>query len=287
MLAVRAFDALLRERGVPYHAERPLGPYTTMKVGGPAEFLVEPRTPEDLAAVFSAAREVDLPVRFLGSGANLLVGDAGARGAVIHLRHFGRRDGLHVGAGYSLPRLCKETASEGLAGLEILAGIPATVGGAIRMNAGGKHGDIASSVRYVDVMTPAGEIRRMSKDQVGFRYRRTSLDGAIVIAAGFELRPADGVRARYDAVMDEKRKAQPLGTHNAGCMFKNPPGGQAGRMIDECGLKGERVGGAHVSRKHANFIVNDGSATASDVLALVDRIRSRVPAPLELEVEVW
>ena len=155
------------------------------------------------------------------------------------------------------------------------------------MNAGGKHGDIASSVRYVDVMTPAGEIRRMSKDQVGFRYRRTSLDGAIVIAAGFDLRPADGVRARYDAVMDEKRKAQPLGTHNAGCMFKNPPGGQAGRMIDECGLKGERVGGAHVSRKHANFIVNDGSATASDVLALVDRIRSRVPAPLELEVEVW
>jgi UDP-N-acetylmuramate dehydrogenase len=287
VLAVRAFDALLRERGVPYQAERARAPVTTKKVGGPAEFFVEPRTPEELAAVFAAARECDLPVRYLGSGANLLVRDPGVRGAVIHLRHFGRRDGLHVGAGYNLARLCKETASEGLAGLEVLAGVPATVGGAVRMNAGGKHGEIASSVRYVDVMTPAGEIRRLSREQVGFRYRRTSLDGAIVIAAGFELRPEDGVRARYDAVMEEKRRAQPLGTHNAGCMFKNPPGGQAGRMIDECGLKGERSGGAHVSRKHANFIVNDGGATAADVLRLIDLIRSRVPAPLELEVEVW
>jgi UDP-N-acetylmuramate dehydrogenase len=287
VLAVRAFDALLRERGILFHAERPLAPFTTMKVGGPAEFFVEPRDPEELAAVFVAARELDVPLRYLGSGANLLVRDAGVRGAVVHLKHFGRRDGLHVEAGYNLAKLCKETAAEGLSGLEVLAGIPATVGGAIRMNAGGKHGDIASAVRYVDVLTPAGALRRLSKEEAGFRYRRTSLDGAIVIAAGFDLRPADGVRARYDAVMDEKRKAQPLGSHNAGCMFKNPPGGQAGRMIDECGLKGERVGGAHVSRKHANFIVNDGHATASDVLRLVDVIKSRVPAPLELEVEVW
>ncbi len=287
MLAVRAFDALLRERGIPYFSERPLAPHTTMKVGGPAEFFVEPRTPEELAEVFSAAREGDIPVRYLGSGANLLIGDAGVRGAVIHLKRFNTRNGFEVGAGYNLAKLCKETAAEGLAGLEVLAGVPATVGGAIRMNAGGRHGEIASAVAYVDVMTPQGVLRRLSKDEVGFRYRRTSLDGAIVVAAGFALRPEGAVRSRYDAILDEKRGSQPLGTHNAGCMFKNPPGGQAGRLIDEHGLKGERVGGAHVSRKHANFIVNDGSATASDVLRLVDVIRARVPAPLEFEVEVW
>jgi UDP-N-acetylmuramate dehydrogenase len=258
-----------------------------MKVGGPAEFFVEPRTPEELALVFIAAREADLPVRYLGSGANLLIRDAGVRGAVIHLRRFDAREGLHVGAGYNLARLCKETAAEGLAGLEALAGVPATVGGAVRMNAGGRHGEIAAAVRYVDVMNPAGELLRLTHEQIGFRYRRTSLDGAIIVAAGFGLEPAEGVRERYDAVLEEKRRSQPLGTHNAGCMFKNPPGGQAGRLIDEGGLKGERVGGAHVSTKHANFIVNDGGATASDVLQLVERIRSRVPVPLDLEVEVW
>jgi UDP-N-acetylmuramate dehydrogenase len=287
VLAVRAFDALLRERVIPFQPERPLGPYTTMKVGGPAEFFIEPRSPEELAEVFAAARECDVPVRYLGSGANLLVGDAGVRGAVIHLRRFNGRDGLHVGAGYNLAKLCKETALEGLAGLEVLAGVPATVGGAVRMNAGGRHGELASAVAYVDVMTPQGALRRLSKDQVGFRYRRTALDGAIVVAAGFVLRPADGVRERYDAILEEKKRTQPLGSHNAGCMFKNPPGGHAGRLIDEAGLKGARVGDAHVSAKHANFIVNDGRATASDVLRLVDVIRSRVPAPLELEVEVW
>jgi UDP-N-acetylmuramate dehydrogenase len=287
VLAVRAFDALLRERGIPFFPGRPLAPFTTMKVGGPAEFFVEPRSPEELADVFAAARDCDVPVRYLGSGANLLIGDGGVRGAVIHLRRFNGRDGLHVGAGYNLAKLCKETASEGLGGLEVLAGVPATVGGAVRMNAGGKHGDLAGALAYVDILTRAGALRRVPKADVGFRYRGTSLDGAIVVAAGFDLRPADGVRERYDAILDEKRRSQPLGTHNAGCMFKNPPGGQAGRLIDEAGLKGERVGGAHVSHKHANFIVNDGHATASDVLRLVDVIRSRVPAPLELEVEVW
>ena len=108
-----------------------------------------------------------------------------------------------------------------------------------------------------------------------------------MIAAGFELRPDDEVRERYDAILGDKKKSQPLGSHNAGCMFKNPPGGHAGRVIDECGLKGERVGAAHVSRKHANFIVNDGGATAGDVLRLVELIQRRVPVPLELEVLVW
>ena len=223
----------------------------------------------------------------LGSGANLLVRDEGVRGAVIKLTHLNRRDGLHVQAGYNLARLVKDTAAEGLAGLECLAGVPATVGGAVRMNAGGRHGETADSILYVDVMTPDGEIQRLKKPEVGFRYRGNDLGARFVLAAGFGLRPDDGVRERFDSIMGDKKKSQPLGSHNAGCMFKNPAGGSAGRIIDQCGLKGERVGGAHVSGKHANFIVNDGSATASDVLRLVEVIRGRVPVALELEVLVW
>lgn len=287
MVASAAFRALLREQDVPVRSDEPLGRYTTLKVGGPADLLVEPRDEDQLAHVVRAARECDVPLRLLGSGANLLVRDEGVRGAVLRLSRLNHRTNLHVQAGYNLARLVKETVSEGLAGLEVVAGVPAAVGGAIRMNAGGRHGEIADSVRYVDVMTSAGEIRRLSKPEVGFRYRGTGLGDAIVLAAGFELRPDPQVQERYDAILGDKKRTQPLGSHNAGCMFKNPPGGHAGRLIDEWGLKGERVGGAHVSSKHANFIINEGNATATDVLRLVDVIRAKVPVPLELEVLVW
>jgi len=287
VLAVHAFDTFLRESRIPVRAEVRLASFTTLKVGGPAEHFVEPRTEDELSKVLRAARECEVPVRLLGSGANLLVRDEGVRGAVIKLTHFTRREGLHVQAGYNLPRLVKETAAEGWGGLECLAGVPATVGGAVRMNAGGRHGETAGAILYVDVMTPEGEMRRLKKQEVGFRYRGNDLGTNLVIAAGFELRPDAGARERFDAILGDKKKSQPLGSPNAGCMFKNPAGGSAGRIIDECGLKGERVGGAHVSCKHANFIVNDGSATASDVLRLVEVIRARVPFPLELEVLVW
>jgi UDP-N-acetylmuramate dehydrogenase len=287
VVAIQGFDTFLRARRIPVRLEVPLGPLTTMKVGGPAEFFIEPETGDQLAEALRAAREAEIPVRILGSGANLLVRDEGVRGAVFHLGRLCRRDGLHVQAGYRFARLVKETAAEGLSGLEVLAGIPASVGGAVRMNAGGRHGETAAAIRYVDVVGLDGSRRRVPRAEVGFRYRGTGLGDAVVVAAGFDLEPADGVLERYEEVLGEKKRSQPLGTHNAGCMFKNPPGGHAGRMIDECGLKGLRVGGAHVSTKHANFIVNDGGASATDVLRLVDLVRSRVPAPLELEVLVW
>jgi UDP-N-acetylmuramate dehydrogenase len=287
VVAVHAFDTFLQERLIPFTLSEPLGPYTTMKVGGPADVFVEPRTPGELAATIRAARECELPVRILGSGANLLIRDEGVRGVVVRLTHFARRDGLHVQAGYNFARLVKETAAEGLGGLECLAGIPAQVGGAIRMNAGGRHGETSTAVKYVDVLTSDAQLRRLTRDEVGFRYRGTGLGDAIVIAAGFDLRPADGIRERYEEVLAQKKNSQPLGTHNAGCMFKNPPGGHAGRIIDECGLKGMRVGNAHVSERHANFIENDGGATAADILQLVELIQKRAPVPLELEVLVW
>jgi len=165
--------------------------------------------------------------------------------------------------------------------------VPGTLGGAIRMNAGGRHGEIGSAVRSVDVMTPEGGFRRVPRAEAGFRYRGNGLDGNVVVAVEFDLRPDPGARSRYEAVFAEKKENQPLNRPSAGCMFKNPPGGHAGKIIDGCGLMGTRVGGARVSEKHANFIVNEGGATASDVFRLIDLIRSRAPVPLELEVQVW
>ena len=279
-MALLAFDTFLHERKVPWKADQRLASYTTLKVGGPADYFVEPRDEEELAATLRAARDCGIPVRILGSGANLLIREEGVRGAVIRLTHLNRRQGLHVQAGYNFARLVKESAAEGLGGLEVLAGIPASVGGAVRMNAGGRHGETSEAILYVDIMTPEGELRRLTKAEVGFRYRGTALGASLVLAAGFDLKPGENLQARYDEVFAAKKSSQPLGTHNAGCMFKNPPGGQAGRIIDECGLKGTRVGGAAVSDRHANFIINDGSATASDVLRLVELIQSRAPVPL-------
>src|SRR6185503_19385194 len=216
VVAVHAFDTFLQERLIPFRLAEPLAPYTTMKVGGPADVFVEPRTAGELAATFRADRECDVPVRILGSGANLLIRDEGVRGAVVRLTHLKRREGLHVEAGYHFARLVHETAAEGLCGLECLAGIPAQVGGAIRMNAGGRHGETAAAVKYVDVMTPDCELRRLKRDEVGFRYRGTALGDAVVVAAGFDLRPADGIWDRYNDVLSQKKSSQPLGTHNAG-----------------------------------------------------------------------
>lgn len=291
MIARTAFGTFLAERGLDASFGEPLAPYTTLKIGGPADYFVRPGTPDELRAAVEAARDADLPVRLLGSGANLLVGDGGVRGLVIHLGRMRRREGLHVEAGYNLAKLVRETVDAGLGGLEALAGVPACVGGAVAMNAGGRHGDISGAIRYVDVLTPAGSPRRLDRRDIPFRYRSWGLDSHVVLAAGFDLRPDPDARRRCDEILAAKKASQPLGTHNAGCVFKNPPGAGAGRMIDECGLKGARVGGATVSRKHANFIVNEGGGTATDVRILIDLVRDRVRArfgtELELEILLW
>ncbi len=287
MSSAGAFLAFLDDSQVPIRLDEPLALHTTFGVGGPADFFIEPRDEEELAGVVRAARGCGMPLRFLGGGANLLVRDEGVRGAVARLAGLNRREGMHVQAGFGLGRLVRETAAAGLAGLEGLAGVPGSVGGAVKMNAGGRHGEIGAAVRYVDVRGDAGEVRRIRREDVGFRYRGTGLNGDVILAAGLDLRPDPAARERHDAILEEKKAGQPLGSRSAGCVFKNPPGGPAGKLIEECGLKGERVGGARVSRRHANFIVNDGGATASDILKLIDVIRRRVPAELELEIQVW
>ncbi len=283
---------------------------TWYRVGGRADLFAEPETVEQLAQVIEAEDKV----RVLGEGANLLVADDGVDGVVISLKNgifseISVDPGSHLlvaGAGVDLRRLITLTSNEGLAGLEILGGIPATVGGAVRMNAGGTFGQIAQSVAHVFVMGRDGRERMLEAWQVDFGYRHSGLEDEIITRVAFALTPEDpkAVRDRLRACMEHKKRTQPMGEQSAGCSFKNPllisdirgvgqPGTRvsAGKLIDLAGCKGLRVGGAQVSEHHANFFVTDKGATATDVIALMDQVRTRVfdkfGVELEREVVVW
>ncbi len=244
-------------------------------------------------------RDEGLPLKVLGRGANVLVSDDGFDGVVVRLDDpaFGRihRCGsrLEVGGGVDLTRLTRYCVGRGLSGLEGMAGIPATVGGAIRMNAGGRFGEFGDVVRQVTVLTRDGKREVWGTEQCGFGYRRSSIGDRTVLSADLELREDDPlqVRRRFEDYFAVKRNTQPLGDRSAGCIFKNPGGRSAGALIDQAGLKGLRSGEASVSQRHANFIVADRGATASDVLRLIDLIRERVRAKfdteLEVEIDIW
>jgi UDP-N-acetylmuramate dehydrogenase len=271
---------------------------TTFRIGGAALFLLTPRTEEDFAAGYRAAVRSGLPVYVLGGGSNVLVSDRGLRGVVISTRRLRdsapavRGEHVRVRAGTWLQGLVRWTASRGLAGLECLAGIPGTVGGAVRMNAGTASGTVGTCVGTVWCVGKDGRIRERSGADIAWGYRSTDVEDPIV-AAEFVLerdRPA-AILERRAAAMSERRERQPVRARSAGCFYRNPTGNSAGKLIDEAGLKGNRVGGAYVSRKHANFIVNTGGATATDVMTLCKRIRKRVRADcgvvLEPEVCRW
>ncbi|MBW7904067.1 MAG: UDP-N-acetylmuramate dehydrogenase [Phycisphaerae bacterium] len=278
----------------------PLAPLTWYRLGGAARWLCEPRTPAEAVALLAAIRAAGAPWRVLGRGANVLVADRGFDGAVIRLvgPEFERVtfDGpcVSAAAGADLSALIRDCIERGLVGLEALAGVPATVGGAVRMNAGGRHGEVSAFVTRVHVLNERGERETRSVEQAGFGYRRSRLEGCVVLAA--DLRLAEGnreeARRRHSAIWKEKAAAQPpLSVRSAGCVFKNPPGQRAGKLLDEAGVKGLRVGGAQVSERHANFIVVHEGARAQDVLDLAEMARQRVlmhaGVELELELDVW
>lgn len=294
---------------------RPLGPLTYFGVGGPARWLVSPRSLDELVGVVQRCRQEDVPMYVLGKGANLLVSDDGVDGVVLRLDApafkkaswetdraaiaAGTREAdpdgtaVEVGAGMSVGGLMLESMRRGLAGLECMAGIPGSMGGMIRMNAGGRFGQISDVVCDVSVLDDAGQVRRLARDEVGFSYRHTELGESIIVGANLVLRPEDAarIRARYTQIWDYKKKSQPLAEYSAGCVFKNPPGESAGRLIDKAGLKGYSVGGAFVSEQHGNFIVAKEGARARDILALIGTILRKVAeqfgVELELEIQVW
>ncbi|MBK9139763.1 MAG: UDP-N-acetylmuramate dehydrogenase [Verrucomicrobia bacterium] len=284
-------ESVLRE-------SEPLGPKTTLRVGGPADLYIEPASEEDLSVVRRECHARGVPFFILGRGSNLLVRDGGIRGVVVRLSHraFSRLEiaGTQVfaGAGVKLKDLANEARRRGLAGFEFMQGIPGSVGGALRMNAGAHGGWTFDAVRRVRVMDERGRIAELPAADVPAHYRGCPLlRHNLALAAIFEGQPDDeaAIRARMDAANARRWASQPP-QPSAGCIFKNPDVAPAGRLVDEAGLKGLRVGGAMVSDVHGNFIINTGGATARDVLELIACVRERVRnfhgVELATEVEI-
>lgn len=277
----------------------PLAPLTWYKIGGPAKYLVRPTSIEQTQEAARRCVEYGVPIYVLGLGANVLVNDNGVDGAVFRLDdpfwQGVQVDGetVKVGAGADMAKLVVNLARQGLAGFECMAGIPGTIGGGIRMNAGGKYGDIGAIVTRVTVMDSHGEIFERIKDDLVFEYRRTNIVAPFILGATLELDrdDANAIAHRTKEIWMYKRNTQPLNMKSCGCIFKNPRGLSAGALIDSAGLKGMRAGGAEVSSKHANFVIAHPGATADDVLKLAkiiqDKVYDKHQVVLESEVKVW
>jgi len=276
--------------------DQPMSAHTTWGVGGPAWCLCQVASQEEAALVIKATREAGLPWMPLGRGSNLLVSDAGYQGVMLRLAGelaSLRRQGdcLWAGGGAHLPAAVKFAARLGLAGLEWAAGIPGTVGGAVATNAGALDSDMSRLTREITLLMAEGETARLEGARLPAGYRQRSLPrGSLVLAALLALQEdqPEAVGLRCDQALARRRRSQPTGAASAGSVFKNPPGDFAGRLIEAAGCKGLTMGGAQVSAKHANFIVNRGGATARDVLALMREVQRRVlkSSGVELEPEV-
>jgi UDP-N-acetylmuramate dehydrogenase len=274
----------------------PLGKYTSFRIGGPADYYLEPADKQDVAAIVSYLQRNAIPFTVIGRGSNLLVSDDGIRGAVINfetgLNSIRMEDDLVVvDAGMTLARFVDFCIQRGLKGVEMLPGIPGTIGGAVMMNAGAYGGEISDFIVDVEILRE-GAIIRVKKEDAGFSYRRSGFANDIILGASFRLPAGDKaetLRVRRELLL-KRNQAQPVNLPNSGSMFKNPPGNHAAKLIEEAGLKGKRVGNAQISEKHANFIVNLGGATALDVLALIEAARTsvfeRTGIRLELEVKL-
>jgi UDP-N-acetylmuramate dehydrogenase len=293
-----ARDLRGRVRGEVRVAE-PMARHTTFHIGGPADLFLVPTDVDDLVEAIRFARRQGLPLKLLGNGSNLLVGDGGIRGLVVRLApHFSRvtwqEAGAVVGAGARLGKLLRDAAQAGLSGLESMISIPGTVGGALVMNAGTDTGSISDLVTAVTVVDETGEVRRLDACDLAYRYRHSAFhDGRLVIVeAELGLTPAapDDILAKMARLRAKREGRQPLRSWSAGCAFKNPEGVAAGKVLERAGAKGMRVGDAEVSRKHANFIVNRRHATAAEVRELIARAHAlakrRYEIELELEVEM-
>lgn len=298
--AIARAESILRSAcGERLRTRFPLAPLTTFRIGGPAALFLEPESEADLVAVSEAVRESTVPVAILGKGSNVLVDDAGFDGLVLRLGRSYRwsaRDGDRLTAGGSMPvpALAGVALAHELTGLEFGVAIPASMGGAVTMNAGAHGGELADVLESVDAFgLSEGAARRVSAPEAGFAYRRSAFaPNTVVVGATVRLSPGEPfeIRARMDEAREWRRRTQPLAEPNCGSVFTNPPGDHAARLIDEAGGKGLRVGLASVSAKHANFIVVADGATASDVVTLIaliqDKVAERSGVRLEPEVRI-
>ena len=286
------FEAILKRN-------ESLAPYTYLKLGGPAEMLVQPRSHEELSAVVQRCYQEHIPFRVLGSGCNLIVRDEGVEGVVLRLSEpvfaevvvEGKR--VRAGAGAAVSALISASARHGLAGLETLVGIPGTVGGALRTNAGDRSGDIGQFVRQVVVLDAAGASQVRERDELQFGEHASNLDDPVLLTAEFALESddPDAIVKRMRKAWIQRKASQPASHQSAGRIFKNPRGLSAAALIEQAGLARTRVGGAEVSDRDANYFVVHPGASSRDALRLIELVRSRVKerfnVDLEREVMVW
>ena len=277
----------------------PLARRTWYGLGGQADYFIKPKTVEQLKDVVRRCNENNIRIYVMGFGSNLLISDKGLRGAVIKLEdeQFAQIefDGEEVTAwaGAELSKLVLTCVEKGLSGIEALTGIPGSVGGAVKMNAGGNFGDFGAAVESVTLMDGQGNVFEKSKPELVFDYRRTNITAKFILNARLKLNAADSeqIMRTVKEIWIYKKNNQPLNTRNSGCIFKNPRGVSAGALIDRAGLKGLQIGGAVVSEKHANFIIAEKGCTSRDVKRLIEAIKQRVKeqfdTELELEIEVW
>lgn len=291
-LARRVPDAVVK-------ALEPMARHTTFRIGGPADVFVQPQRFDHLCEVIRFGRERGLPVKVIGNGSNLLVGDRGIRGIVIRLApNFSEtrwlEDGVIAGGGARLGKVIKDAAEAELSGLESMVGIPGTIGGALAMNAGTDTGCIGDLVVCATVVENGGEVREWDQAQLVYRYRHSTICAmkAIVLSAHLKLRPApeEEIRAKMERLRQKRAGRQPLTAWSAGSAFRNPLGVAAGKVLDRAGAKGMRVGDAQVSSKHANFLINRGRATADQMKELIERTHAlalrRYGIDLEPEIEM-
>ena len=292
---IRAVLALCEEYGIPYEENVPMSAHTTFKIGGPARILIQPENTEQIAAL---VREKELPVYFIGRGSNLLVTDKGIDGAVVVLGSgFSKVEVqgkiLVCEAGASLTKVCQTALKQSLSGMEFAYGIPGTVGGAVYMNAGAYGGEVKDVIIWAEYIDKNGELHRAYREELDLSYRHSRFCGGedCIVRAAFELIPGDAgeIRAKMDDLMGRRKDKQPLEYPSAGSTFKRPEGAFAAALIDQCGLKGMRVGDAMVSEKHAGFLINVGKATCAEMDELIEKVREIVAEKTgyHLETEVY
>jgi UDP-N-acetylmuramate dehydrogenase len=277
----------------------PLAKHTWYGLGGPADYFIRPENVDQLKKVVKLCNENKIPIYVMGFGSNLLISDKGIRAAVIKFdaKEFTQTqfDGQSVTAwaGAELGKLVLDCVKKGLSGIEGLTGIPGSVGGAVRMNAGGNFGDIGTAVETVTLMDGTGKVFEKAKPELVFDYRRTNIAAKFILNAALKLAAAEPeqIMRTVKEIWIYKKNNQPLSTRNCGCIFKNPRGVSAGALIDRAGLKGLQIGAAAVSEKHANFIIAEKGCTSRDVTRLMEAIQQRVREQFEIElepeIEIW
>jgi UDP-N-acetylmuramate dehydrogenase len=275
--------------------DEPLARYTTFRIGGPADALVEARSRAELKTVLGFCRERGVPLMALGFGSNLLILDKGVRGVVLRLRgefeavEFLADHRVRAGAGVRVPQLVAACAERGLTGPEPIVGVPGTVGGALVMNAGTREGEIGPLVESVECFDRETlELKTLPRSGLRFDYRRSNLGNVVVARATLSLKPGDKavIMTRVQQLQQRRLQTQPIHTFNVGSTFKNPPGRFVAQMVEEAGLKGLAIGGARVSPKHANFFENYRDAKAADVLALVEKVRGTIREKFGIDLEL-